>query len=173
MNVKKKNSEVKIEKAFINLLQTLELNEIRVTDICLKANINRSTFYANYLDIYDLADKVKKTMYLDILGLYKEETLKQEHSYNYLKLFKHIKKNQEYYKIMFKLNFDFSVYYDYYLEQKEAMKYFSTNENLDYHITFFKAGISAVLKKWLNNNCDKEPEEMAKILFDEYQKKQK
>ncbi len=55
-NKRRKASQDKIEKVFIKLIQKYELNEISVSDICKLAEINRSTFYANYLDIYDLAD---------------------------------------------------------------------------------------------------------------------
>lgn len=42
---------------------------------------------------------------------------------------------------------------------------------MEYHIEFFRAGFNAILKKWLNNGCDKSPYEMAEILQTEYQKK--
>ena len=58
-NKRKKDSQERIEKIFVELLQYKELNEVSVTDICKLANINRTTFYNNYLDIYDLADKIK------------------------------------------------------------------------------------------------------------------
>ena len=53
-NKRKRNSQEKIEKVFIQLIQKKNITEISVSTICEKANINRSTFYANYLDIYDL-----------------------------------------------------------------------------------------------------------------------
>lgn len=167
-NKRKKDSTERIEKALIELIQSRELSEINVTELVKKAKINRSTFYVNYLDIYDLADKIKEKMYQNILNLYKEESIKKEHSYNYLKLFQHIKENQIYYKTMFKLNFDFSIYYNNHLEQEDAIKYLGTTKNLEYHIEFFKAGMSAIIKKWLFNGCIESPEDMAEILNREY-----
>ena len=59
-NKRKRESQEKIQKVFIELIQTKEINEITVSDICKKAKLNRTTFYSNYIDIYDLADKIKK-----------------------------------------------------------------------------------------------------------------
>ncbi len=171
MKNKKKQSQFKIEKAFINLIQKYELNEIKVSEICKQANINRTTFYANYIDIYDLRDKIKETMFQNILELYKEEAIKKEHSYDYLKLFKHIKENQIYYKTMQKLKVDFSKYNDNDLNEKEALKYLGHTKNLDYHIEFFKAGMNAIINKWLENECQETPEEMVQIIKNEYQKR--
>lgn len=170
-NKRKKISQEKIEKAFIELIQSKELNEINVTTLVKKAQINRSTFYVNYIDIYDLADKIREKMYHDILELYKEEAIKQEHSYNYLKLFKHIKENQIYYNTMFKLNFDFTDYCNSPTNKEEAIKYLGTDKNLEYHIAFFKAGISAIIKKWLLNGCKESPENMTEIIKIEYKGK--
>lgn len=170
-NKSKKNSTEKIEKALIELIQNRELSEIKVTDLVKKAKINRSTFYVNYLDIYDLADKIKTKMYQNILDLYQDETIKKEHSYNYLKLFRHIKENQIYYRTMFKLNFDFSIHYNNYLEKENAIKYLGTTKHLEYHVEFFKAGMSAIIKKWLFNGCIESPEDMVEILNKEYIRK--
>lgn len=167
-NKRKKESTEKIEKALIELIQTKDLSEINVTDLVKKAKINRSTFYVNYLDIYDLADKMKEKMYENILDLYREEAIKRKHSYNYLKLFKHIKENQIYYKTLFKLNFDFSTYYNGSISEKDAIKYLGTTKNIEYHKEFFKAGMSAIIKKWLFNGCIESPEEMVEILNIEY-----
>lgn len=170
-NKRKKNSQKRIEKAFIELIQNKEITEISITDLVKKAKLNRSTFYVNYIDIYDLADKIREKMFQDLLNLYKEESIKQEHSYNYLKLFEHIKDNQIYYNTMFKLNFDFMNYYDNYLDKEDAIKYYGTTKNMDYHIEFFKAGISSIIKKWLSNGCKESPEEMIEIIKSEYKGK--
>ena len=166
-NKRRKESQEKIEKTFIQLLQTKEIENISVTDICERCNLNRSTFYANYIDIYDLADKLKTQMINEFFSVYKDEAEAKEHSYNFLKLFYHIKENQIFYKTYFKLNFDLSSNLMYELEN-EAIKFLGSNKYTDYHIEFFKAGLNAILKKWLNNGCTESPEEIEEILKSEY-----
>ncbi len=165
---KKKDSQERIKKAFIEMIQNKDINKISVMEIIKSAKVNRSTFYANYLDIYDLADKIKEEMFLNILALYKDEAVAGIHSYNYLKLFEHIKENQIYYNTLFRLNFDFSEYYDMNMEEKEAVKYLGSSNDIDYHIEFFKAGMNAIIKKWLYNGCKESPEELNAILVNEY-----
>lgn len=51
----------------------------------IKCKNNSSTFYANYLDVYDLAGKVVKRIEEDVFSLYKEERETKNNSHNYLK----------------------------------------------------------------------------------------
>lgn len=43
-----------IKQAFAELLNEKDISKITVTDIVDRANISRGTFYAHYLDVYDL-----------------------------------------------------------------------------------------------------------------------
>ena len=168
-NKRRRESQDKIEKAFIELIQTKTVQEITVTDICNLTHLNRSTFYANYLDIYNLVDKIKVRMIQDFFDIYKEETTNKYHSYDFLKLFYHIKENQLFYKTYFKLNLDLTDS-DKYIDPKEVEKFLVDSKNLDYHIEFFKAGLNAIIKKWLNGGCKESPEEIENILKSEYKK---
>lgn len=168
-NKRKKESQERIEKIFIQLIQRKEINEITITDICKLAHINRSTFYANYIDIYDLAEKIGKRLEEEFLDLYKEERENEYNSNDFLKLFRHIKENQLFYKTYFKLGLDAETIikeYDYNL----AEKYYD-NKNIEYHIEFFKAGITAIIKYWLNNDCKESPEDIMEVIVSEYNKK--
>ena len=164
----KKESQKKIEKVFLNLIQTKEINQITVSKICELAKINRTTFYANYLDIYDLVDKVKESMILEFANIFKEQ---REHTKdNYLKMFEHVKENQIFYKTYFKLNFD-KDYKIIYFDKKLAEKMYN-NKFIDYHCEFFKAGITAIIKMWLNNGCKESPKEILEIIESEYKIKE-
>ena len=169
-NKRRKDSQEKIEKVFIELIQKKEIEKISVTDICKLSGLNRSTFYANYLDIYDLADKLKDKIIEEFFNIYSDEREKKYHSYDFLKLFYHIKENQLFYKTYFKLNFDLTNTVDY-IDEKEVERFIGSSKNLDYHVAFFKAGLTAVLKKWLYGGCKEAPEEIEEIIKTEYKNK--
>lgn len=160
-NRRKRESIEKIEKSFINMIQTKEISQISVTDICKDTGLNRSTFYANFLDIYDLVDKLREKLESDF-----SEHFKEKEQQNSLAMFKHIYDNQIFYKTYFKLGY----------EEKNAVltydtdlaeKYFE-NKNLKYHIEFFRNGLNAIIKLWLAGGCKEPPEEMDAILKAEY-----
>ena len=165
-NKRRRESNDKIDKVFIELLQTRELNEITVSDICKAAELNRSTFYANYMDIYELADKVRKHLEADVNGLYEEEVAKGFNSNDYLKLFRHIRDNQLFYKTYFKLGYDNNYEIKLY-DTHQATEHFD-NRFIEYHIEFFKSGFNAIVKMWLAGGCRETPEDMEEIIRSEY-----
>lgn len=164
-NKRRKESQNKIEKAFVELLQSREIKEITVSDIIKMTGLNRSTFYANYLDIYDLADKVRVELENDFSRHFVDYDTSKDNS-GALRMFTHIKENQLFYKTYFKLCYDdkFLVsIYDVKRAEKEQI-----TENLKYHIEFFRNGLNAIIKMWLSDGCKESPEEMAEILKQEY-----
>ena len=167
-NKRKKDSQEKIEKTFLQLIQKRNINEISVSSICEIAKLNRSTFYANYTDVYDLVEKVKKRMADEFAEFHISRNSQHDPS-GYLAMFNYIKDNQIFFKTYFKLE-DISISPISYYDIAMANKYYN-NEYIDYHIEFFRAGLNAIIKKWLNNNCLESPEEMVKIITSEYKNK--
>ena len=96
-NKKRKNSQEKIEKVFLQLIQKKKIEEISVSMICELAELNRSTFYANYIDIYDLVEKIKKNMEVEFAQFQLSNNSKQDYD-GYLTMFKYIKDNQIFFK---------------------------------------------------------------------------
>ena len=164
-NKRRRASQDKIEKAFIELLQTNEIKDISVSDIIKMAELNRSTFYANYIDIYDLADKTREKLESDFGSLFSDYDYMTERT-GALRMFIHIKENQIFYKTYFKLCYDdehlISIY-DKKREEKEQIE-----DHLKYHIEFFRNGLNAIIRLWLAGGCQESPEEMAMVLQKEY-----
>lgn len=168
-NKKRKESTKKIEKIFLQLIQKKNIEDISVSTICEMAELNRSTFYSNYLDIYDLVDKVKQTMSEEFAKVLISQNSKQDPD-GYLTMFRYIKNNQIFFKTYFKLE---SISQDNSSSQYhiEFAQKFYDNKFIDYHIEFFRAGLNAVIKKWLNNGCKETPEEITEIIISEYKNK--
>ncbi len=164
-NKRRRESQEKIEKAFIELLQTREIKEISVSDLIKITDLNRSTFYANYMDIFDLADKTRQKLEREFSNLFADYDYFGERS-GALKMFTHIKENQLFYKTYFKLCYD-----DKHListcDPERAEKE-NVTANLKYHIEFFRNGLNAIIKLWLAGGCQESPEEMAEVLKREY-----
>ncbi len=51
-----------IKTAFAELLNEKDISKITVTDIVERANISRGTFYAHYLDVYDLYSAIQSNI---------------------------------------------------------------------------------------------------------------
>lgn len=163
-NRRRRESCEKIEKAFIELLQEKELKEITVAEICKLTGLNRSTFYANYFDVYALADKLREKLESDFNLNFAEEEGREEGGA--VRMFRHIKENKLLYKTYFKLGYD---------EKNKAMIFDAAraerdfaNKHIEYHIEFFRNGLNAIIKMWLERDCPESPEEMAGIIESEY-----
>lgn len=166
-NKRKRDSMERIEKVFIEFLQKKELNEISVSDICKRAKLNRTTFYANYTDIYGLADAIRDGLENEVSNLYKDEITQGFNSNDYLKLFRHIKDNQIFYQTYFKLGYDNN--YKIFIYDVDLAKKHFQNKFIEYHMEFFKAGITKIIKLWLQKGCKESPEDMVEIIKSEYQ----
>lgn len=160
-NKRRRDSVEKIEKSFMNMLQTKEINKISVSDICKETGLNRSTFYANYIDIYDLADKLREKLERDFDTVFSDGENRDAET-----MFTHIYENQIFYKTYFKLGYaEKSNVYTFDIER--AKRDFG-DKYIVYHIEFFRTGLNSIIKMWLNGGCKETPKQMAEILKSEY-----
>ena len=164
-NKRRRDSVEKIERAFVQLLQTEELKNITVSDLCKETGLNRSTFYANFLDIYDLADTLRTKLETEFSSLFADYDYFHERS-GALKMFTHIKENQIFYATYFKLCYDEAHKISIYDTRRAEMEHM--DRNVKYHIEFFRSGLNTIIKMWLSDGCRESPEEMAEILKTEY-----
>ena len=161
-------SKHRIGAAFVKELETKELSQIKVSDICKAAEINRSTFYSSYEDIYDLARSLQNS--LEELTL-KEcgRTLEDGTVYfDFYKLFQNIYKAPDYYGAYYKVarpeHSIFDVDYT-----KELYKNAFDDDYSEYHAEFFQAGLNRLIKLWIDDGLKMTPEDMIQIIHNEYQ----
>lgn len=172
-------SKKMIREALYQLMQEKPINKITVKEICETADVNRSTFYSYYLDIYDLYDKILKEFFK-----------KQREVINHTKAFLASKSDitslttADFYEITF-------YYTSIVKEDKELYKFiFNQNSTSSGHLSFdnlffrvidetlpdslhdifrrsfmfVSGGTSCLLIEWLKNDCAESPERLAKSL---------
>lgn len=168
-NRRRKASIRLMEETFLRLLEDRELESITVSELCKECDLDRSTFYANFMDIYDLADHVRDRLEDEVSALYQDEWEKSHNSNDFLKLFCHIRDNQLLYRTFFKLGYaDQFTMGQFQYDVNLAQRHFG-DKNIPYHMEFFRSGFNAIVKMWLLGGCKEPPEEMAEILKTEYQ----
>lgn len=164
-NKRKRESQNRIKAAFFALIKVKEVAKIKVSEICETAKINRSTFYANYLDVFDLADKIFAELSKEVETFFSTTAEKNFTEDAFLGLLTHVKKNKEIYSYYFKLGYE---------NEKWTFTQFSIEQfaisepDVDYRVEFFRGGFNAIIKKWIENDCKETPEKMCEVLCYEY-----
>ena len=164
-NRRKQASVKKIQETFMSFLQTKELSQITVAEICKASALNRGTFYSHYSDIYDLAEQLCRELEQDVLQLLTLESGWQQSQDDFLNLFYHIRENQNLYHFYFKLGQDRTEMNWYDIADLRALP---DDQGIEYHIAFFRNGFNAIVKLWLQRGCRETPEQMCQILLNEY-----
>lgn len=70
MDLRIEKTKKNIINSFIELRSQKPLEKIRVIELCEKAQINKSTFYSHYHDIYDLQEKLEDETIQSCLAIF-------------------------------------------------------------------------------------------------------
>ena len=65
-----RNSDVRMKQAMLELMNQTPFDKITVRLICEKAEVNRSTFYAHYADIYDMIGQMETNLQKKLMDSY-------------------------------------------------------------------------------------------------------
>jgi AcrR family transcriptional regulator len=169
---KVKYTKMVIRESFFELLETKSLTQITVKELCELADINRGTFYTHYTDIYDLVDKLEGELIEKMTSVIQFESIgKQDQLQMFTDVFTHVKTNIGDYKILL-LNPESSRCLDAILA--EAYKHHTSalmsinppvSQNMiDYTFALLSSGSTKVILKWIENDLEESPEEMAKLI---------
>lgn len=85
MDKRIQKSKSSIINTFLELRAKKPLEKITVTELCRKAEINKSTFYVHYHDIYDLSDQLENEVVDSILQSirYPEKVFEEPKQFTY------------------------------------------------------------------------------------------
>ena len=170
-----------IRESLLALMQEKPLNKITVREICDKADVNRSTFYSYYMDIYDLHRAILKEFFRCQHRIIREcssilvsrpdiTDLSVSDFYDFYRVyFSIVLDNRDLFKFIFNQNSDASIHVNMRkLFYRELVKLLpeETPEKIRgaFYASFIFAsgGVTFLLMEWLNNGCRMPVETLSK-----------
>lgn len=162
MNQRTRLTKMMFRRALAELLKEKHISGISVREICQKAELNRSTFYLHYHDVYDLLEEIENEIAEEAdkaIGLNKE---------NEIRYLRYLKENRDYYHILLTnrdVNF-MGRYHDRVLQRMmETVELNASEKKREYILSYALEGSMCIVRKWAENGFSESEEEIAGLLF--------
>jgi AcrR family transcriptional regulator len=166
-----------LKNTFFDLIEEKGFDSISVSDITLKAELNRGTFYLHYRDKYDLLEKNENSILAGLQDKFKHIRPNDFDKYYskdmvyppFLQLFNYLLENKRFIKILIssKGNPAFSKKMREYIKEAFYEKSF-LRENpflgdmpLEFIIAFISSAFFGLIEQWIEKDEPNSPEEMA------------
>lgn len=168
-----KKSRRALKDALVELMKRKDLEKISIKELCELADVNRSTFYANYEDInellkavhYELLDKVNQP--IESKWWDKHEGDDEEAFLRFKEMIFVIMENKQNFLLFVNNNKNNAFELNFFQYYKEMQKIEEQDDYQNYLFTYHTMGYSAVIQSWLRGGCQLSCEEMARMLWDE------
>lgn len=126
IDLRKQKTRAALINALLQLMETQNVHSISVKDLCTKAQINRSTFYARYQDMPDFLDTTIQEMADGLIACIADNMISNSDmlkkglaSQYYVYWFRYVQENADFFKKMFGKN-GLPEFYDLILKQGVA-----------------------------------------------------
>ena len=151
------------------------VSRITVREVCEAAEINRSTFYAHFRDVYDVVERVEKQM---SENLTRSVLDRADRARNIGELFEEVfafvGEYREFYRIYFRESNAgvIGVAWELLSDRTTKLSYrelgYRNQREMEYQGAFFIHGITAMLRLWLEADCPETPREMVDVVVRQY-----
>lgn len=186
------NTALKMDEAFLKLLEEKDFEYITVKEICEKAGVNRSTFYLHYETIEDLLDESITAMnerfleyfrrnHPDIAGNIQTADLEELYLVTPVYLTPYLEYIKEHRKVFltamkrsstFRLADTYNRLFRYVLNP--IMDRFQIPEKeKKYLLSFYIKGILAIINVWISENCEDDINFVIKMICERIQLKER
>lgn len=164
-----------LKDSLVQLMKTTSFDKITIKDICTLSDVSRSTFYSHYEDIYALlADFEKDIFEANKLPNFKSKSEDDSDTTKVylIEILKQVVENADFYRIYLNnmhagylsdaIQNISNEFIDYWIKNNV----FNNRADAEYFFIFYKSGIMAVMKAWLEEPEDirKTPKEVADSL---------
>ena len=176
------NTAIKMDEAFLSLIEVKDFEYITVKEICSKAGVNRSTFYLHYETVADLLEETTQYMHRKFIDTFSHKAndfpdigncskdqlmlITPEYLKPYLTF---IKDNRKLYSAALEYPQIFQAVITYQIMFQNIfspiLERFGIPANeRQYHMLFFLNGIEGIILHWLKGDCSDSIENIIKII---------
>lgn len=161
-----------LRNSLFALLEEKSINQITVTELTTLADVNRSTFYLYYNDIFDMMEKIQQEIYsvfVDTVVRFRSDFSDIESIVTYCSRFlEFCKENYQVCRFITRNDCNNHLAEKIKLAVRcvipDSAKYYPDNDPRNYLTTFAISGILATILEWMNNGMKIPPEDMARFL---------
>ena len=169
-----KYTKMVIKDSFVKFLKQKPITKISVKEICDDADINRTTFYAHYLDQYDLLRQIENEIISDISLYLKDYDLLD---YELIpielieKIIEYIGENAELIDLLLNSNGDMNFQQELIkiIGKQHFIPLFGNNslnkEDAEYIFHYLACGAVGVIQMWLKDGMKKPAKEIAELIL--------
>ncbi|QCR30861.1 TetR/AcrR family transcriptional regulator [Lysinibacillus sp. SGAir0095] len=167
--------------ALLTLLKNKPLEAISISEICRIAKVNRGTFYLHYTQVGELFEEYFKEIMDDLANSYQEpyrhvaKLNPKELNPSTVRIFHHVEKYKEYYRIILSKNVPLTYYYLLLEEVKSLLtgnleKDHKIEEDIDsdFQASYAANAILGLIIQWYNDDFQQKAgylsEQLVKIL---------
>ncbi len=169
-----KYTKMVLRESLTKLMQEKPVSRITIKELCEDADINRATFYSHYNDQFDLLKKMEQEIIDDINSYLDSISFVTNNSYALevmTKIFEYIKENAQICRVLLGTNGDIEFQKDimmivqtrFIAEQKT--KKIIDEKIVEYVFTFAATGSIGMIQKWLSEDSNIPPADMAKLVM--------
>lgn len=157
-------------RCLIELMSKKKINDITVKELTDLADVNRSTFYLYYKDIFDMLEQIENEMLESFKKAF--SMIRKEHTNNsllsfYTYIFEYVQNNAEMYKILlgpdgdssFKEKFKNAI-----MQTKPPFDESVPKIKIHYLRPYVISGCMGVLQQWIEDDFDIPPKDMAVMI---------
>lgn len=169
-----KYTKMVLKECLVKLLLEKPISRITIKEICSEADINRATYYSHYTDQFDQLKQIELEFISDINSFLDGFSADKEESYVLLmteKIFAYLKTNGELCRALLGKNGDMDFQTNIMkIVAKRVIDEWQKNKGLkqsisEYTYIFIISGCMGIIKKWLFEDIERTPLEMAKLVI--------
>ncbi len=171
-----RKTKAALRAGLIHLMQTKSIREITVRELVEEVDINRSTFYLHYTDIYDMLNKIEQELLDELISVtmkHKQEYYNDKIQVYLEEVFTIILNNVDICYLLMSPNGDINftnniknLIKDTIVQTTVEMLHgVQSVEEIEYACSFYIGGCLGIIEKWLMGHAKETPKELSILCY--------